>query len=79
MRASYRLTRTSREPASTQSAHAPVPRPNALTTHSCALARNPMRAIHAASQSVHSCASHATCVLSFSSSDPHSRHTRIAG
>lgn len=79
MRASYLRTRTSPAPASTQSAQAPVPRPNARTTHSCAEARNPVRAIHAASQSVHACSPHATCVRSFKSSDPHSRHTRMAG
>lgn len=65
--------------ASTQSAHVPVPMPNALTTVACAAAMKPLWARNPSSQSVHSCVPHTTCVLSFSSSDPHSQHTRIAG
>lgn len=55
-----------------------MPSPKARTTVSCARSQNPSSASLEASQSVHACSPHTSAVRSLSSSDPHSRHTRIA-
>lgn len=68
-----------RRPTSSHTAKAPVPKPNALTTVSCALPQKFVVEKSEASQSAHSRLSQATTVFSSRSRLPHSRHTRMAG
>ena len=56
-----------------------MPGPNARTTVSWDLPQKFVVERSEPSQSVHSWLSHATTVLSSRRSDPHSRHTRMAG
>jgi hypothetical protein len=66
-------------PVSIHIANAPVPSPKLRTTVSRALPQKFMDERNELTQSVHSWASQATVVFSSRRSDPHSRHTRMAG
>ena len=71
--------RTRRCPTSIHKANAPVPSPNARTTVSWALPQKLVVERSEPSQSVYAWLSHVTMVFSSRRSEPHYRHTRMAG